>query len=105
MERVTELEEKWRKLRLSEGEATNIIFEDEEDDELKYKEGRSIVGKIHSSRYISKEVLGSTMEKVWRISKAAIFLEVCTNTFVITFNTIADKDRVWAGRPWLLIIN
>lgn len=41
------------------------------------------------------------MNKVWRISKATKFLEVSTNTSVITFETQADKERVWAGRPWL----
>ncbi|KAF5477274.1 hypothetical protein F2P56_003924 [Juglans regia] len=101
MEKLKELEEKWCKFRLSEKEATDIMFNEEEDEALRYKEDRSLVGRVFSSRVISMEVLGSTMGKVWRISKAAKFLELCTNIFVITFETQADKERVWAGRPWL----
>ncbi|XP_042962419.1 uncharacterized protein LOC122296681 [Carya illinoinensis] len=95
------LEEKWKKFRLSEGEATNIIFEEEEAEGLQFKEDWSLVCKACSMRTISKVVLESTMAKVWRISKAAIFTEVSTNIFVVTFETQADKLRVSEGRPWL----
>lgn len=101
MEKMKELEENLRKLGLSKGEAADIFFDEEEDEELKYKEARSIVGKVCSTRVISKKVLGSNMVKVWRISKAEKFLEVCSNTFVIIFKTYADKEKVWARRPLL----
>lgn len=101
MEKINDLEEKRKKLKLSEGESMNIIIEEDEAEELKYKEDRSVVWRVCSTRVISKEVLGSTMAKVWRISKATKFLEVCANTFVIIFDTQANKQRVWARRPWL----
>lgn len=52
-------------------------------------------------RNISKEVVESTMKKIWRISKPAKFLEVVSNIFTVTFANLADKDRVWSGRPSL----
>lgn len=54
-------------------------------------EQRSIRGKICSTRLISKEVVGTTMAKIWRISKAAQFTEVSPNIFVIEFKNLADK--------------
>lgn len=77
------------------------MFDKDETDELKYKEDKSLVGKICSMRIISKEILGSTMAKVWRVSKSAIFTAVSTNIFVITFEIKADKQRVWRDIPWL----
>ncbi|KAF5471486.1 hypothetical protein F2P56_008274 [Juglans regia] len=95
------LEEKWKGLRLLEDENASIELDEDTTTELIYKEQRTVLGKIFSSRIISKEVLGSTMAKVWKISKAAKFTEVCPNTFAIIFENVADKMRVWEGRPWL----
>lgn len=95
------LEEEWKKLWLSKGEAKKIVFDEDKIDKLQHKEDRSLVGKVCSMRIISKEILRLRMAKVWRVSKAAIFTEVSANIFVITFDTHADKLRVWGCRPWL----
>ncbi|XP_042968999.1 uncharacterized protein LOC122301670 [Carya illinoinensis] len=59
------------------------------------------MGKVCSMRPISKEVLGSTMARIWRINKAAQFIEVSRNVFVIVFENQVDMQKVWNGRPWL----
>ncbi|XP_042939395.1 uncharacterized protein LOC122274420 [Carya illinoinensis] len=95
------LEEKWKRLRLREEEQVDINLDDDSTSELDYKEQRSLLGKICSSRIISREVLEATLAKIWRLSKAVKLTEVCSNVFVLSFETIADKERVWSGRPWL----
>ncbi|KAF5472279.1 hypothetical protein F2P56_009013 [Juglans regia] len=95
------LEEKWKKLRLREEEVVDIVIEDNAPEVLRYKEQRSLVGRMASSRTISREALEATMAKIWRISKAAKFMEVSLNMFVLVFENQEDKQRVWAGRPWL----
>lgn len=102
---MEDLEEKWKKLRLLEEEVSDIVIEENVSEELRYKEQRSLVGKVLSSRTISREALETTMAKIWRISKVAKFMEVSTNTFVLVFENQADKQRVWAGRPWLFYSN
>ncbi|XP_042964509.1 uncharacterized protein LOC122298706 [Carya illinoinensis] len=98
---MNELEENWRRMRLTEEEGQGIDIEDELPDDLFEKEERSLVGRVCIERSISQEVIESTLAKIWRISRRAKFLEVCPNTFVITFANLADKIRVWEGRPWL----
>lgn len=41
------------------------------------------------------------MEKIWRHSKKVSFTEAGRNTFIVTFGTKANKNRVMAGKPWL----
>ncbi|XP_042962524.1 uncharacterized protein LOC122296794 [Carya illinoinensis] len=82
------LEEKWKGLRLREEEEAVIELEEEWQSELGLKEQQSIMVKICSTRTISREVVETTMGKIWRISKAAQFYG-------------ADKEKVWSGRPWL----
>lgn len=43
---MNEIEDRWEKLKLTEEEAQNIDFDDDESEELKYKQGLSLVGKI-----------------------------------------------------------
>ncbi|XP_042962692.1 uncharacterized protein LOC122296963 [Carya illinoinensis] len=98
---MEDLEEKWKELRLREEEKMVIEIDDEVSGDLLMKEQRSLLGKLCSNRLISKEVMESTLAKIWRISKKAQFTEVSPNTFAIVFGNIADKQKVWSGRPWL----
>lgn len=60
-----------------------------EDDKI--KERMSLMGKIFTDRQISKATIGELMGKIWRISKPAIFSEVGSNIFIVTFATKIDK--------------
>lgn len=74
----------------------NIELDNDSSTELVYKEQRSLLEKFCSSRLISKEVPESTLAKIWRLSKAAKLAEVQFNVFVLMFETISDKERVWS---------
>lgn len=60
-----------------------------------------MVGKIFFKNNISREIVRSTMGKIWRISKSTTFIEVGTNMFIIMFATETDKFRVTRGKLWL----
>ncbi|XP_042988612.1 uncharacterized protein LOC122316143 [Carya illinoinensis] len=98
---MEDLEEKWKELKLREEEKMVIEIDDEVPRDLLMKEQRTLLEKFCSNRLISKEVVESTLAKVWRISKQAQFTEVSPNIFAIVFDNIADKQKVWSGRPWL----
>ncbi|XP_042983175.1 uncharacterized protein LOC122312593 [Carya illinoinensis] len=98
---MEDIQERWSKLRLLESEASVLNLDEEGSTVTKEKGDRSLVGKVFSDRMVSKEVLASTMAKVWWISKRADFHECGSNTFIVTFATIADKLKVLSGKPWL----
>lgn len=50
-----------------------------------------VIKKLCNNRVVEKNVIQTTMVKVWRVSKLATFTEVGKNTFIITFETITDK--------------
>ncbi|XP_042950114.1 uncharacterized protein LOC122282228 [Carya illinoinensis] len=62
---------------------------------------RSVVGKICSERKIGREVVRSTMEKIWRVERHMEFQEIGNNSFIITFSSKKDKVEVMGGCPWL----
>lgn len=99
------LQEMRENLQLNEEEKDAIVIEGEGITEVLKKGDRILIGKIWSKRQIGKQVVESTMAKVWRLSKLAIFIEMGQNTFIITFATHADKNRVVNERAWFFYGN
>ncbi|KAF5454481.1 hypothetical protein F2P56_024141 [Juglans regia] len=97
MEKIHEI---WENFQLNEEEGEAIDIEWEGILEVLHKGDRSLISKILSDRQIGKNIVESTMAKVWRLSKPATFAEMGRNIFVITFANHADKNRVESGRPW-----
>lgn len=88
------LADKWKKLSLTEVEGLQIIFNDELI-EVQVKKGDScIVGKLHMECIIKKEVMQTTMSKIWRTFKPFLFVDINPNTFIIKFEDLADMNRV-----------
>lgn len=50
----------------------------------------SLIGQICMDRRIEKEVVRSTMMKVWRVGKPVVFKEIRPNIYVITFANTRD---------------
>ncbi|XP_042958006.1 uncharacterized protein LOC122293492 [Carya illinoinensis] len=98
---MEDLEEKWKDLKLRDEEKMVIEIDEEVPSDLLIKEQRTLLEKFCSNRLISKEVVENTLAKVWRISKQAQFTEVSPNIFAIVLDNIANKQKVWSGRPWL----
>ncbi|XP_042974687.1 uncharacterized protein LOC122306320 [Carya illinoinensis] len=98
---MDELEHRWNNLRLSEEEEVVLDFPFGEAEDVQRKGQRNLIGRICLERVVGKEIVSNAMGKIWKISKRAKFQEVAKNTFVLTFTTHADKDRILEGRPWL----
>lgn len=63
------------------------------------KEKRSLLGKICMEKIINKKLIRTTMRKIWKLHKLAIFKEVGKNTFATTFTNEADKLKVKDDKP------
>lgn len=94
-----QLEGQWNNLKLTEEEEESISLEEEISKDEGIKVRRSIIGKLCMDRSINQDVLKTTMRKVWRTSKPALFKEVGRNLFTISLATEIDKQRVMNGRP------
>ncbi|XP_035543563.1 uncharacterized protein LOC118347656 [Juglans regia] len=96
---MDKLHEMWENFQLNEEEGAAIDIEEEGIPKVLRKGDRSLISKIWSDRQIGKNIVETTMAKVWRLSKPAIFTKMGKNIFIITFATHADKNRVMSGRP------
>lgn len=85
---------------------------EDEDEEIKVDEEKLVeeskkgeysrlVGKLHAERLVSKDVLRSTLLKIWKKIKPFFFNDINPYLYVITFESIEDKYRVLCGRLWL----
>lgn len=79
------LEEKWWQLKLTDIESNEILIEEDFVQEEIKKEVNSLVRKLHSERFINKEVLKNTMVKVWRTSKPFSIINICPKIFAVKF--------------------
>lgn len=79
------LEEKWKKLTLSDSELHQISIEEDFIKEESKKKEKTLVGKLHSEIIVSRDVLKNTMQKVWRTSRPFYFINVYPNIFVVKF--------------------
>lgn len=95
------LEDIWGQLSLTEEEEALPEVDSGSGEEIQRKGKRSLIGKVCSEHNIGKDIIGSTMARIWRISKRPIFQEVDINIFVVTFATHADKQKILEGKPWL----
>lgn len=91
-------ESQWKNLSLTKEELTPVMV-DEDPMEGDVKSKRSLLGKFCSNRRIGKEIIQTTIGKIWKISRKAIFEEMSQNLVTITFVTKADKAKILEGRP------
>lgn len=95
------LEKRWKQLKLTTEEENDIVV----DEELLFEELRkgknSVIGKVHTNRYINKEVLCSTMAKAWRTTKLFSVRELQASSFIIFFDDPSNLKRVLSHKPWL----
>lgn len=64
-----------------------IAVREEFLEEEQIKKKRSLIGKIYMDRYISKEIIWGTMEKIWQLSKPTSFKESGKNILIVTLAT------------------
>lgn len=77
---MEDLSEVCKQLSLNDEERVEIEVQTSVDDELREFESRSLLGRICSHRFIGKEVIQSTIMKIWKVNKAITFREIISNT-------------------------
>lgn len=85
------LEDKWKNFSLMEKENKQIELDIGNLTKVTTKGERNIVGKIYSNHLISKEVIRSTMAKIWKVRKSFYFQDISPNLYVIIFENEVDK--------------
>lgn len=98
---MDKMEELWEKLQLNEEEEAEIEIPTEEVEQVQEKGALCLIGKLWVDRVRNRGVIKSAMDKIWRLSASAIFREVGSDVFIISFATPASKNRVASERPWL----
>lgn len=66
-------------------------MEEELSEDERIKEKRNVIGKIIVDQVIGLDIIKTTMNKIWRISRSASFKEVRDNLFIITFAIDSNK--------------
>lgn len=85
---MEELEWIWQRLNLTSDEVEEIKVADEKLEEEIQKGDHCLVRKIHMERSIKRDVLQTTMQKVWQTSKTFSVQNIKPNLFLITFETM-----------------
>lgn len=62
---MDDIQEKWSRLKLTEDESNVLELDGEGVTETKEKGDRSLVGKLFIDHAVGKEVISSTMAKIW----------------------------------------
>lgn len=59
-----------------------------------------LVGKLISSKTLNKHTFHSTIRAVWSFVPGLIIEDLAPNTYLFTFPSLLDKNRVFFQHPW-----
>lgn len=98
---MDDLEILWEQLQLTGEEDLAIDIKEEKVEDAQRKVDLCLISKVRGDRVLGKNIIETTMAKIWRLSAKAQFREVGSDIFFISFATHANKQRVEDGYPWL----
>lgn len=84
---MDELEVHWKQLNLSTEEDADILVDRVALVEELKKGENSLIGKLHTDRHISKEILKNTMAKAWETTSSFSVKEIQVNSFIFSFDS------------------
>jgi hypothetical protein len=87
------------RLNLTVEEATPVILDDENEEDLVHLNW-ALIGKVLSPTVLHTQTIMAALRPAWGNPKGMNAKPVGDNTFIVEFATKADKDRVMAGTPW-----
>lgn len=87
------LEERWKKLALTEEEECEIQINEDELKKGKIDGEFCLVGRVLFERVIHKEVLRNTMKKIWKTSLSFDVHSLGINLYVIRFDSLRDAEK------------
>lgn len=78
-------------MSLIELEGKEILINDDHFVDAEVKKGNfCLVGNLHVERIINKNVVKTTMSKIWRAAQTFTFIDTSPNIFIIKFEDQAD---------------
>lgn len=87
-------------LRITEDENSLMSLEDTLDDDVAKSIDFAMAGKVIATRSFNFDALKRTLNKIWAISKSALFRQIENGLFVVQSASLRDKNKVLNGRPW-----
>nr|XP_023884702.1 uncharacterized protein LOC111996887 [Quercus suber] len=95
-----ELEEMWKKLKVTEEEEEDIILGSNSTKGAKEAGKNCIVMKVLTQRSVSMEALRKNMRMLWKPNKGLQVSEIEDNLYLAEFGDSRDKKKVMEMRPW-----
>jgi hypothetical protein len=96
-----DLSRRWENLSLTEAEDDVMEIREEKMEGMVRRGTSCLIGKLISDRYVSKEVIRSSLRRGLKLSGRITFKVVGENLFLIEFEHDWEKDRVLEWRPWV----
>jgi hypothetical protein len=93
--------EDWRKFSLTETEAPSFKVEEDVMGESRTIGSKCLLGKLITDKLFSKEVLKTTMLRLWGASRGITTTNISDNLFAFQFPNEYERMRVLNGAPWL----
>lgn len=96
-----DLSKLWGNLSISEEQSVEVEVQDQELEEIVVRGHSSLVGRLMADRFVSKEIIRSTLIRGWRPMGTLSFKVLGTNLFLLEFEHSWDKSKVLEGRHWV----
>ncbi|XVF36777.1 hypothetical protein REPUB_Repub19eG0087700 [Reevesia pubescens] len=97
---MSELEEIWSKLSLTEREQMKVPIEVEWVEEAMARGHYCLVGKVLTKKLVNVEIMKMVLFKVWRLSKELRIKKIGDKTLVFQFEEALEKEKVLLKQPW-----
>ncbi|KAM0824880.1 hypothetical protein ACQ4PT_069901 [Festuca glaucescens] len=91
------LEEQLGKLDITYEQATPLVLDDGEEEEV---QKWMLAGKVLYRNVFHIQTIANALRPAWGNPKGLFFRSVGANMFVAEFATTRDRERVWDGSPW-----
>ncbi|XP_042958197.1 uncharacterized protein LOC122293793 [Carya illinoinensis] len=95
-----DLAKRWERLHLSEEERSCFHVKQDLSKEEDRRGKHCIVGRAMTEKGINSEAFRITMSQIWRLEGWVRFKELGDQCFLIEFQTLADKEKIFSGHPW-----
>ncbi|XP_041000608.1 uncharacterized protein LOC121246495 [Juglans microcarpa x Juglans regia] len=95
-----ELAKRWERLNLSREDSDVFPVSTEVMKDMEDRGKLRIIGGVMTDKGINHQAFRITMSQVWRLEDWVKFKEMGDHMFLIEFQSLPDKERVLAGRPW-----
>ncbi|KAM0866647.1 hypothetical protein ACQ4PT_042495 [Festuca glaucescens] len=95
------VEQMMARLRLTAAEAKAVVIDDADDPGL-VDPDRAFVGKVLAPNVLHINTISTAMRPAWGNPRGLLLNPAGDNLFIAEFGSMADRDRVMEGSPWMV---